>query len=341
MSVISSDKMRLPYGGCIPYGWFTVGVDAELQPGDVKAVKYFNKDWVLFRTESGDVNMLEAYCPHLGAHLGYGGKVVGETIQCPFHGFQFNGDGKCTRAYIEGSTPARAKVATMPVIVKNGFIMAYHGPEGVEPDWEIPELDFDGWLPIQVHEYILPTHCQEINENSVDVGHFTVVHSYTRADINRKPVADGANMQSCYTVERRVTNPENGEEIICDMQIDLDVWGIGYSLVNSNVDLFQTTGRFFVLATPIDEQTTHLRIAATQTEESLAPTSEMFGQLVDEVDQDLLMWRHKIYVPHPAVAKGDGPIGLYRRWAKQFYPTDVIAEFDALYGPQPGMVKAG
>ena len=42
--------------------------------------------------------MLDAYCPHLGANIGIGGRVIGDCLECPFHGWQFRGsDGKVTK----------------------------------------------------------------------------------------------------------------------------------------------------------------------------------------------------------------------------------------------------
>ena len=41
--------------------------------------------------------IVDAYCPHLGANLGVGGRVHGNCIECPFHGWQFDGEtGQCT-----------------------------------------------------------------------------------------------------------------------------------------------------------------------------------------------------------------------------------------------------
>ena len=73
-----------------PRGWFVIGVSKELEPGDVRPIRYFGRELVLYRTESGMAIVHDAFCPHLGAHLGYGGKVVGETIQCPFHAWRFD-----------------------------------------------------------------------------------------------------------------------------------------------------------------------------------------------------------------------------------------------------------
>ena len=50
----------------------------------------------VFRGEDGRVHALDAYCPHMGANLGAGGRVVGNCVECPFHGWKFRGDdGKC------------------------------------------------------------------------------------------------------------------------------------------------------------------------------------------------------------------------------------------------------
>ncbi|MBM4687865.1 Rieske 2Fe-2S domain-containing protein [Rhodococcus hoagii] len=51
--------------------------------GDVKPLHYFGQDLVAYRTEGGRLVVLNAYCEHLGAHLGHGGSVAGDDIQCP------------------------------------------------------------------------------------------------------------------------------------------------------------------------------------------------------------------------------------------------------------------
>lgn len=52
----------------------------------------------VFRGQDGEDYVVDAYCPHLGANLAVGGRVVGNCIECPFHGWQFRGnDGKCVK----------------------------------------------------------------------------------------------------------------------------------------------------------------------------------------------------------------------------------------------------
>ena len=68
---------RFPFSR-YPNGWFQIAYSDELEKGQVVPLRYFGKDLVLFRTEGGEAQLLDAYCPHLGAHLGHGGKVQGE-----------------------------------------------------------------------------------------------------------------------------------------------------------------------------------------------------------------------------------------------------------------------
>ena len=72
--------MATRYNKPIPFGWFAVAYCDELAVGDVKPLHYFDQDLVLFRTASGAASVMDAFCPHLGAHLGHGGKVHGDNI---------------------------------------------------------------------------------------------------------------------------------------------------------------------------------------------------------------------------------------------------------------------
>ena len=52
-----------------PTGWFIVGFASALAPGQVKRAHYFGEELVIFRTESGQLNVHDAYCQHLGANM--------------------------------------------------------------------------------------------------------------------------------------------------------------------------------------------------------------------------------------------------------------------------------
>src|SRR3977135_4626262 len=80
-----------------PSGWFIVGFASELAPGQVKRAHYFGEELVIFRAASGQVNVLDAYCQHLGANMGVGGTVEGEHIVCQWHGWDWGEEGTNAR----------------------------------------------------------------------------------------------------------------------------------------------------------------------------------------------------------------------------------------------------
>src|SRR4051812_28198646 len=93
-----------------PKGWFIACFSTELPTSGVLPLKYFGQDLVAYRGEDGSAHLLDAFCPHLGAHLGHGGKVCGGSIRCPFHAWRFDGDGTCVEVPYAKKIPPAARV---------------------------------------------------------------------------------------------------------------------------------------------------------------------------------------------------------------------------------------
>ena len=55
-----------------PRGWFVVAYSDEVESGQIKGVEYFGKKLLVYRGENGDISVLDAYCPHLGADISVG-----------------------------------------------------------------------------------------------------------------------------------------------------------------------------------------------------------------------------------------------------------------------------
>lgn len=172
--VSMTDRFPMP----IPFGWFFVHYADELAAGEVRAVRYFARDLVLFRGEDGTPGLLDAYCPHLGAHLGKGGVVQGDTIECPFHAWRFNAEGFCTAIPYAKRMIPRAKreplTRAYPVVERDGVLWAWYHPEGVAPMFEVtehPEFTDPAWDQLR-REWTFASNPQEIAENGVDVAHF-------------------------------------------------------------------------------------------------------------------------------------------------------------------------
>src|SRR6476620_3932677 len=88
-------------------GWYLVSWSADLEAGKPMPLQYFGKHLVLCRRADGGAVLLDAFCPHLGAHLGHGGRVEGDEIVCPFHAWRFGTSGKCTAVPYASRIPPR------------------------------------------------------------------------------------------------------------------------------------------------------------------------------------------------------------------------------------------
>ena len=114
-----------------PASWYLFGHESELAAAPVSK-PLLGRQLVAFRTASGRVTVLAAHCSHLGADLGCG-RVVGESIQCPFHNWKYGPDGACT--HIPGTTiiPPFARQSCYPTVVRHGYVFFFNGPVALFP----------------------------------------------------------------------------------------------------------------------------------------------------------------------------------------------------------------
>ncbi len=319
---------RFPFTS-MPSGWYAVATSQEVKPGKLITRRYFEREILIFRTEGGEIRVCDAFCPHMGAHLGRVGKVEGEELKCRFHGFCFDAAGQCTKTPYEGPPPPNARLDYLEFREQNGLVLVWYDPLDRAPDWFVPELDDGGWNKPRWRTFRIPTHPQETTENSVDFGHFTQIHGFSDGEIQRPVAVDGPLLTTAYRAFRPYGWP--GAEPLWKLQVDYDVnvWGLGYSQVDIMIEALRMPLRLWILPVPIDEEHVDLRVGLCSSTSigPLAPLARFFihRAVCWEVTQDLDVWTYKTYRANPALAKGDGPIGTYRRYVKQFY-VDPSAE---------------
>jgi nitrite reductase/ring-hydroxylating ferredoxin subunit len=323
-----------------PDGWYMLAASADLRPGGVLSKKLGGEDLVVFRTASGKAAVLDAHCPHLGANLGHGGCVHGETIQCPFHGLRFNTAGRCVATPLEDSPDFRRRIRTWEVREVNGFVLVYYSSCGEPPNWEVPAVDGEGWTQPRTRSLEVPAHPQETSENSVDLAHFAVVHGYSEVELVDRPQVEGRVLRTRFEALRRFPFlPYRLSQLwLLDLHYDVEVWGPGYSVVLIRMPQFGFRVRFWVLSTHTDGERVCLTLAVST---ELRPVAHREGwarflpwpliarvlryfilvEGVHDVLQDTPIWANKIHLDPPELVKGDGPIGHYRRYVRQFYPS--------------------
>lgn len=333
--------MYSPHLHPYPTGWYKVAYSDELTPGKVITVPFCGQEVVLFRTTQGTAAAFDPYCTHLGAHFGHGGVVVGETLQCPFHGFCFDAQGTCVKTGYGTKAPPKAKVRTFPIHETHGIVFVWHDDQGRAPDWTIPDAPTDGWTAIRRRVIRMRSHVQEIAENSVDIGHLTWIHKYDNVRVVNELKTEGAFLNAKYgmTRPRKVFGKNGG----IDTEFEIFQYGLGYARVEVDVVSLGIRTRQFVLCRPVNENEVELSIgmsikridnpARINPLLALVPRGWLTERIADasikefaaDVMQDFPIWNHKQYITPPALAQGDGPVGAYRRWARQFYPEQAAA----------------
>lgn len=309
---------RFPFP--LPRGWFQVAYSSELEPGGVMPLRYFGRELVLFRTESGEAHVLDAFCPHLGAHLGHGGEVTGEILQCPFHGWRFDGSGACVEIPYAEKIPKKSGLECWRLREAGGLIMVWHDAEGGEPDWDvpdIPEATSDDWTDFETRKWSVATCNQEMAENAVDSAHFLYLHG-TAGMPKTKAESLGSRLHVLSEIE--MTTPGG----IVPGTVEVDCWGFGFTTTRFR-GLVETLVISSAIA--IDHDHCDIRFAFTVKKMGGRSLTDGIGkafmhEIARQLEQDIPIWENKVYLDRPALCDGDGPIGVFRRWCKQFYPED-------------------
>jgi phenylpropionate dioxygenase-like ring-hydroxylating dioxygenase large terminal subunit len=159
--------------------WYPMATSAELTDKPLR-VRALAQDFVVFRDSQGKAQCLSNTCTHRGGSLA-GGKIVGDHVQCPYHGWQFDGVGQCKRIPSLGakaSVPGRTRVDAYPVQESYGLIFAFLGdlPEAERPPvLAVKEWDQPGWRMTLQH-FPIQGYYERSIENGIDPAHNEYVH---------------------------------------------------------------------------------------------------------------------------------------------------------------------
>ena len=297
-----------------PMGWFSLARSHELLVGEVKSVQAFDRELALYRTRSGVPVLQDAFCPHLGANLGIEGRVVGESIRCPFHGWRFGSDGECQEIPYCDEIPERAKVRMWNCQEKNGEVYIWYHPENTAPQWELPdlpELNDGAWTAPRYAEFLVPAHVQDIAENSCDPVHFQFVHGQPDIPPSQVTIEDNGRILHLNSdASNAAANPG---------QLHATVYNPGFAMVrmtygpNAEMVMYNS-------AQPINKHETRMRWTLTVRKEieDLAGDDVMKG-IISGLDDDYPIWANKVHKHRPLFCKADETLVTFRKWVRQFY----------------------
>ncbi len=318
-----------------PTGWFQVAWSHEVGVGQVHRMRYFSRDLVAWRATSGKVTVMDAYCEHLGAHLGYGGTVVEDRIRCPFHGWEWNDQGRNVCIPYEDRPNIGKKIKTMPVVELNESIYVWHDVEGREPYFDVPDIftgfgdgaSADDYYPLCEHarlfEQRLELHPQYVLENGVDFAHFKYVHQVPIVPLFTKQefVDPIALVDFTITFDESDTGGK-----IEDINSGVNAFNCGLGLAVTK-SWGMIDNRTASAVTPVDDETCDVRFSVwigrkpgDDRDHSESADRHARG-VIEQFEADIEIWSHQKYASPAALSRGEYPgFTALRKWAEQFYP---------------------
>ena len=319
-----------------PTGWFIVAYSDEVKPGEVKSYRYFGQDMIVWRNAAGEARVMDAHCPHMGGHLGHGGvgvphehgKVVDDSVQCPWHGWRWNAAGENVEIPNADQCNKFAKVKVWHAKeVYNRWIMVWHDRLGRDPLWEspvVPELEMPEEYYLDPEDVAVATFSDlffplpMLSENYVDGAHVKYVHGSEIGDITVLEDS-GPVYKSLFDVEFRSRKSYHGNV----GTIRAEGWGQGITVnklygVHENImfightptDGWRCDIRVFNFARRVPGEDHPSGLAKLTIEKQLTAICE---------DQPIVEFAH--YNRRPAFTETEAPQFLsVRRWTRQFYP---------------------
>jgi vanillate O-demethylase monooxygenase subunit len=161
--------------------WYTAATSREL--GDRPLARTIcNEPLVLYRADDGAVAALTDRCPHRKAPLS-SGDVVGNDIQCGYHGIRFGPDGSCTHVPGNARIGRSFRARSFPVRELHGLVFVWLGEPALADAALIPDFSENvrpGWTGVHGSLHVKANY-QLLIDNILDLTHVVFVHKTTLA----------------------------------------------------------------------------------------------------------------------------------------------------------------
>jgi phenylpropionate dioxygenase-like ring-hydroxylating dioxygenase large terminal subunit len=318
-----------------PTGWFQIAWSDEVAVGEIKSLRYFGEDLILWRGEDGALTAQDAYCLHLGMNIGVRGTVEGNEVKCPWHGWKWNAEGRNTEIpFSELTCKTSLKLKTYPLVDWYGAVLVWHDLAGREPMWQpdvIPDLEEEGshfpFLPSCRIVHRIKAHPQMPLENSCDIFHVHYVHGGEPAnlislDFDGPYAIEQLGVDYGSKKEKTWLTPDGQEQAV----IHARMGGIGNTWLKFPAQLI--AGIQITNVTPVDDVYSDYWFGMTTrrkdevSEEPSGRERKMIDLQMKVIEQDFFTWENMKVLHAPNFAPEEAKnYSALRRWARQFYPN--------------------
>jgi len=313
----------------LPTGWFQVGWSADLAVGDVVPLHYFGRDLVAFRGLDGRLSVLDAHCQHLGASLAFGGCVVEEGIQCPFHGWVWNGNGANVRIPYEKRPNKGRRVRSYPVAERNESVYIWHDTAARQPLWELPDAFTVLGAHVEKRAYQpftaecrtrfqkVSVHPQVVAENGVDPHHFRFVHHTPVSPTVLRESSDDATWSAKVGFGRRWSG---GVDRPDDTMNTIEIYWSGIGVSFNGEHTRDGIRVISICTTPVDDTTSDI-FGGYWIDAESGDFAERLAAAKLALPDDIRIWDHQQYMDSPGLAPSEAAgFRQLRAWASGFYP---------------------
>lgn len=295
--------------------WYCAALGSEITSKPLARI-ICDKPIVLFRTASGRVGALEDRCAHRQAPLSKG-EVIGEDIQCVYHGFLFDCSGACVHVPRQETVPATARVEAYPAVERWGYVWLWFGAPDAADAAKVPDLSWNDSPNLRAvfFRWNVQANFQLMADNLLDVSHTDFLHK--------------------QSIGSRIDAKAQADEPKVEMQSRIDGDRVHFTRRVHKTLLGPVSTRWAGSAKPVD-RTNYLMWEAPNTIHSVLEFKN------DET-------HHTIHLDHIMTPETASTMHYFMNWTRDFgldnvaYPTDedVLAEQNmVIAGDDIPMVEA-
>jgi 5,5'-dehydrodivanillate O-demethylase oxygenase subunit len=352
-----------PMGELLRRYWQPVGC-TEGVTKKPQRVKVMGEELVLYRGESGAPVLMQLRCAHRSLALDYG-RVEGDSLRCPYHGWLYDKSGQCLAqpAEPEGSGfKDKIKLKSYPTQELSGIVYGYLGPAPAPllPLYDALRRD-DGVKTLHVQN----VNCNWLNhvENILDTAHLSWLHGYTAPSyakteltyrwdrkeygIDNVSIYESMNHPhiSCYCFPNlnrfNARAVEKGGELVRSMiyRVPID----NESTLLYTIRFYPSEKRSFRTTRSVNNLGAYAKLEADwwginfYDQDRMAAEQQGFvadrpNEHLGVSDRGIIMMRQMLRESLAAVAAGKDPVAIIRDPAKQ---SVDLAENPALAGQDP------